>query len=113
LVVGQITPFLLAAQANHASVQVDAFNRRFNEARVPQERADRQRTMAGVECSGTDLEQQRGQDDEIIVTDKNDLDIRPMATQPLQATGGRNPAEAATKDDDPSLSCLPVTGMVR
>ena len=42
---------------NHAALQIDALDRSFDEACGPQERADREGAMAGIERAGADLEQ--------------------------------------------------------
>jgi hypothetical protein len=59
--------------------------------------------MAQVEGAGTDLEQQRRHDEEIVPAHQDDLDVRPAAAKVFQVTGGVNPAEAAAEDDDAGL----------
>src|SRR5207244_11906479 len=76
---------------------------RFDEGGGPQERADREGAMAGIERPGADLEQQRGHQDEIVPAHEDDLDIPPALAKPLQAAGRGHTPEAAAKDHDPGL----------
>jgi hypothetical protein len=57
--------------------------------------------MAEIECSGTDFEEQRGHDEEIVAAHKHDLDILPVFAKPLQVTARVDPTEAAAEDYDP------------
>src|SRR5262249_46765177 len=75
-----------------------------DEARGPQERADREGAMAEVECAGTDLEEQRRHHEKIVPAHENDLDILPAFAKPLQMTGRVNSSEAAAQDHDSGLS---------
>src|SRR5262245_39228890 len=56
--------------------------------------------MAEVECSGTDLEEQRRHYEKIVPAHENDLDILPAFAKPLQMTGRANSTEAAAEDHD-------------
>ena len=98
---------------NYAAVEVDAVDSGLDEARRAQVRADRQGAVPGVERPGANLKQQGSQDDEVVPADEDDLDVRPVAAQPLQVTGGRNPAEAAAEDDDPGLPRFSVNRIVQ
>src|SRR5262249_55559657 len=107
LVVSQFIRVFPGGQANYAPLQVDALDPGFDEARGPQERADREGAMAEIECSGTDLEEQRGHDEEIVAAHKHDLDILPAFAKPLQVTGRIDATESAAEDHNPGLShCL-------
>src|SRR5262245_47270636 len=59
--------------------------------------------MAGVERPGTDLEQQRRHQKEIVAADEKDLDIRASFTKPFQMPGRVDSAKAAAQDHDPFL----------
>src|SRR5215472_15026264 len=59
--------------------------------------------MTEVECSGTDLEEQRRHHEEIVPAHENDLDILPVFAKPLEVTGRENSTEAAAEDHNLGL----------
>src|SRR5262245_43763849 len=59
--------------------------------------------MAGVERPGTDLEQQRGHQEEVVPAHEDDLDVPPALAKPLQVAGRAHPTEAAAEDHNPGL----------
>ena len=98
LVVGQLAALPRRGQVNHPALQVDALNGGLDEPRGPQEGTDGEGAVAQVKGSGTDLEQQRRHDEEVVPAHQDDLDIRQAPAKPFQVTGGVDAAEAAAED---------------
>jgi hypothetical protein len=103
LVVGQFGAFGPGAQVDHAPLQVDLLNRRLDEPGGPQKGADRQGAVAHVQGAGTDLEEQRGHQEEVVPAHQNDLDIRAALAKPFQAASGVDATKAAAENQDAFL----------
>src|SRR5262249_9914382 len=112
LVVGHFTRFFHVGQVNYAAVQVDALDRGFDEARGPQERADREGAMAEVKCSGTDLEEQRRHHEEIVPAHNDEVDIRALPAEFFEVAGRVDSTEAAAEDYDSVRHVIPQRGQL-
>jgi hypothetical protein len=103
MIIGQLSALPASGDADNTARKVDTLNRGLDEAREPQECADGQGTVSYVQGAGADLEQQWCQDEIIISTHENDLDIPAAIAELLQMASGVSAAETAAKDHDPSV----------
>ena len=78
LVVRQLVRFALQGRhVDRAPVQVDALDGGLDEPGGPQERADGQRAVPHLQGAGTDLEEQRVHEEEVVAAHEDDLDVGP------------------------------------
>ena len=82
------------------SFKVDTIDRGFDKVRVPQEVADRDRTMPKFERSGHCLEEQRSHQKKVVTVEQRDLHVGVLREQLLEFFSGKDPTEPATEYED-------------
>ena len=77
---------------------VHTVDRRLDEARSPERRADWLRAVPKLDPAGAGLEEERREDEEILAAHERNLDV--CACDPLQVTDGCETAEPAAEHHD-------------
>src|SRR5262245_37576832 len=86
---------------NDPTLQVDALHGRLGEPSAPEEGPNRKGTIAYVERSRANLEQQRSHDQKIVTAHQDDFDVRVCFAKSLQVPRGIDAAEPAAQYYDP------------
>ena len=82
---------------------IDALHVADEKAHVPQHLADRVDDIGQIEIARRDLVQHRGEEEEVLATDKSHFEIRKLKLLKLQR--GIKSAEAAAENEDASFVC--------
>jgi hypothetical protein len=103
MVVGEVvhSPFG-GDDAHHTPFDIDMLDRRLDEARASEARADRLRAVAELEHAGARLEEEGAQQEEVVPADERDLDVGLSGELSVEMAGGGEAADATAEDEDTS-----------